>query len=95
MTHPHLPLFTAEQQAFEITEARKLIEENLGTQADVFCYPYGEYNKATLKLLKDHGFRYAFTIEQGYTTNQQNPYQLKRLFINGEESMKAFINKLH
>ncbi|WP_246303190.1 polysaccharide deacetylase family protein [Paenibacillus plantarum] len=94
MTHPHLPKLSAEQQAYEITEARKLIEEKLGTQADVFCYPYGEYNQTTLKVLKDYGFRYAFTIDQGYTTNQQYPYSLKRLFINGEESLKAFINKL-
>lgn len=95
MTHPHLAKLSAEEQAYQITEARKLIEEQLGTQADVFCFPYGEYNQTTLKLLKEHGFRYAFTIEQGYTTNQQSPYLLKRLFINGEESLKAFINKLH
>jgi peptidoglycan/xylan/chitin deacetylase (PgdA/CDA1 family) len=94
MIHPHLPKLSAEQQAYEITEARKLIEEKLGTQADVFCYPYGEYNQTTLKILKDYGFRYAFTIDQGYTTNQQSPYLLKRLFIHGEEGLKAFINKL-
>ncbi|MDR6553407.1 polysaccharide deacetylase family protein [Paenibacillus qinlingensis] len=94
MTHPHLPRLSAEQQAYEIKEARRLIEEKLGTQADVFCYPYGEYNQSTLKLLKEHGFRYAFTIDQGFTTNQQSPYLLKRLFVNGEESLKAFINKL-
>ncbi|WP_307435682.1 MULTISPECIES: polysaccharide deacetylase family protein [unclassified Paenibacillus] len=94
MTHPHLPQLSADQQAYEILEARKQIEEKLGTKADVYCYPYGEYNKTTLKLLKDHGFRYAFTIEQGYATNQQSPYLLKRLFINGEESLKSFIRKL-
>lgn len=94
MTHPHLPQFSADQQVYEILEARKQIEEKLGTKADVFCYPYGEYNKTTLKLLKDHEFRYAFTIEQGFATNQQSPYLLKRLFINGEESLKSFIRKL-
>lgn len=94
MTHPHLPQLSADQQAFEILEARKQIEEKLGTKADVYCYPYGEFNKTTLKLLKDHGFRYAFTIEQGNATNQQPPYLLKRLFINGEEGLKSFIRKL-
>lgn len=94
MTHPHLPRLSADQQAFEILEAKKQIEENLGTKADVYCYPYGEYNKTTLKLLKDHGFRYAFTIEQGNSTNQQSPYLLKRHFINGEEGLKSFIRKL-
>lgn len=94
MTHPHLPQLSADQQAFEILEARKQIEDKLGTKADVYCYPYGEYNKTTLKLLKDHGFRYAFTIEQGHAANQQSPYLLKRLFINGEEGLKSFIRKL-
>ncbi|WP_235550873.1 polysaccharide deacetylase family protein [Paenibacillus sp. Soil787] len=94
MTHPHLPQLSSDQQAYEILEARKQIEEKLGTKADVYCYPYGEYNKTTLKLLKDHGFRYAFTIDQGFATNQQSPYLLKRLFINGEEGLKSFIRKL-
>ncbi|WP_254777083.1 polysaccharide deacetylase family protein [Paenibacillus sp. yr247] len=94
MTHPHLPKLSANQQAYEILEARKQIEEQLGVKADVFCYPYGEFNKITLKILMDHGFRYAFTTQQGYATDQQPPYQLKRIFINGEEDLHSFIKKL-
>lgn len=94
MTHPYLNKLTAEEQAWEITEARKQIEENLGVTADVFCYPYGLYNNATLKILKDNGFRYAFTIDQGKTTPSQHPYKLKRVFVNGEESLSALIHKL-
>jgi peptidoglycan/xylan/chitin deacetylase (PgdA/CDA1 family) len=94
MTHPHLPKLSAEEQAYEILEAKQQIEKQLGTSADVFCYPYGEYNKTTLKLLQDNGFRYAFTIQQGHATDKQSPFILKRLFINGEESLDAFIRKL-
>jgi peptidoglycan/xylan/chitin deacetylase (PgdA/CDA1 family) len=94
MTHPHLPKLSAEQQAYEILEAKQQIEKQLGTPADVFCYPYGEYNKATLKILQDNGFRYAFTIQQGHATDKQSPFLLKRLFVNGEESLDAFIRKL-
>lgn len=94
MSHPHLPKLSADEQAYEIGEARKQIEERLGTKADIFCYPYGEHNKTTLKLLKHYGFRYAFTTEQGFATNEQSPYLLKRLFINGEEDLNAFAAKL-
>ncbi|MZQ82494.1 polysaccharide deacetylase family protein [Paenibacillus sp. 5J-6] len=94
MSHPHLPKLTAEEQAYEIVEARKLIEEHLGTKADVFCYPYGERNKTTLKLLKQHEFRFAFTIDQGFATNEQSPFLLKRLFVNGEEDLQAFVKLL-
>lgn len=94
MTHPYLTKLTAEEQAYEIMEARKQIEEKLGITADVFCYPYGQYNNATLKILKDNGFRYAFTIDQGKTTPKQHPYKLKRVFVNGEEDLAALVRKL-
>ncbi|TVY10489.1 polysaccharide deacetylase family protein [Paenibacillus cremeus] len=94
MTHPHLPKLSAEEQAYEIVEARRLIERHLGTKADVYCYPYGEYNQSTLTILKEYGFRYAFTIDQGKTTPDQHPYKLKRIFVNGEESMSKWKSKL-
>ncbi|MCS7462786.1 polysaccharide deacetylase family protein [Paenibacillus doosanensis] len=94
MTHPHLPLLKANDQLNEIAEAKRQIEERLGTTADVFCYPYGEWNQTTLKLLKEHHFRYAFTIEQGVTTPEQDQLKLKRIFVNGEESIDRWISRL-
>jgi len=95
MTHPSLPKLSAEKQAYEITEARKLIEANLkGTVADVFCYPYGQYNKDTLDILSKNGFRYAFTIDQGKTDSGQHPFKLKRIFVNGEEKLGTLVHKL-
>ncbi|OXM86705.1 polysaccharide deacetylase [Paenibacillus rigui] len=94
MTHPHLPRLKAADQAYQIVEARKQIEEQLGTAADIYCYPYGEWNAATLRVLREHQFRYAFTIEQGWTTPDQDALKLKRVFVNGEESLEQWISKL-
>ncbi|MFD0695559.1 polysaccharide deacetylase family protein [Paenibacillus sp. GCM10027628] len=94
MTHPYLSKLTAEKQKEEIMEARRQIEKQLGTKADVFCYPYGDFNSKTLAILKEVGFRYAFTIEQGRTTSSQKPLQLKRIYVNGEDSLAAWSKKL-
>lgn len=94
MTHPSLPKLSAADQTREIVEARRLIEEKLGTAADIYCYPYGQYNRETLDILKNNGFRYAFTIEQGKTAPGQHPYKLTRIFVNGEEKLSALIYKL-
>lgn len=94
MTHPHLPKLSAEQQEGEIVKSRKLIEEQLGTKADVFCYPYGEFNKHTLTILKENGFRYAFTIQQGKTTSKQPPLELKRIYVNGKDSLETWSERL-
>jgi peptidoglycan/xylan/chitin deacetylase (PgdA/CDA1 family) len=94
MSHPHLPRLSLEKQKLEIVESRKLIEEKLGGVADVFCYPYGEYNQRTLNLLKENKFQYAFTIQQGHASSSENPLLIKRLFIHGGENMDAFKKKL-
>jgi peptidoglycan/xylan/chitin deacetylase (PgdA/CDA1 family) len=94
MTHPHLPELTAEKQKEEITEARRQIEERLGTTADVFCYPYGEFDKHTLTILQEEGFRYAFTIEQGMTTSKQHPFKLTRIYVNAKDSLRIWSRKL-
>lgn len=94
MTHPHLPRLNKDQQFHEIMDARRLIEEKLGTTADIYCYPYGEFNKTTLAILEENHFRYAFTIEQGVTTPDQPPLKLKRIFVNGEESIDKWKYRL-
>jgi peptidoglycan/xylan/chitin deacetylase (PgdA/CDA1 family) len=95
MTHPHLPKLSAEKQAYEIAESKRLLQEQLGVASEVFCYPYGERNATTLKLLKEHGFRYAFTIDQGRTEPGQDPLLLRRLFVDGEQDMNRFKALLH
>jgi peptidoglycan/xylan/chitin deacetylase (PgdA/CDA1 family) len=94
MSHTSLSKLDKEKQLYEITEARKQIEERFDTAANVFCYPYGHYNQTTLSILKEQDFLLAFTIEQGRTDRTQDPYLLRRLFINGEEDLKMFITKL-
>ncbi|TBL70120.1 polysaccharide deacetylase family protein [Paenibacillus thalictri] len=94
MTHPYLTSLSKSDQAYEILEAKKQIEDQLGTTADIFCYPYGAYNAKTLAILKENGFRFAFTIEQGKTKTNQDPLKLKRIFVNGEEPTKTLIKNL-
>jgi peptidoglycan/xylan/chitin deacetylase (PgdA/CDA1 family) len=94
MTHPHLPELTAAEQKEEIMQSRRQIEQQLGTKADIFCYPYGEFNKQTLTILKEEGFRYAFTIRQGRTTSSQDPFHLKRIYVNSEDSLLQWSKKL-
>ncbi|WP_256257476.1 MULTISPECIES: polysaccharide deacetylase family protein [unclassified Paenibacillus] len=94
MTHPRMSKLSRDKQRHEIQEASRLIEEELGVKPDVFCYPYGDFNKDTLAILKELGFRYAFTIEQGRAASDQEPLQLKRIYVNGQDSLKQWAKKL-
>ncbi|WP_246320961.1 polysaccharide deacetylase family protein [Paenibacillus germinis] len=94
MTHPHLPQLSIEQQREEITESRRRIEHALGKSADVFAYPFGEYNEDTLKILKEEAFRYAFTTKEGYATPNQSPYELSRIVVRSEDDFATWVQKL-
>lgn len=49
----------------EIFESKKVLEEKLGQAVTVFIYPFGIRADVTERLLKEAGYQYAFTIEQG------------------------------
>ncbi|MDF2658117.1 MAG: polysaccharide deacetylase family protein [Paenibacillus sp.] len=93
-THPYLNKLSAEEQELEIAESIKQLKEHTGVDTLAFCYPYGNRNATTLKLLEKHGVRFAFTIDQGRTEPSQSPLELKRIFIGGKESMATFLKKL-
>lgn len=94
MTHPHLPKLSKKEQREEILQARALIEQELGKPADSFAYPYGEYNRATLKILKQAKFRYAFTTKEGWATNKQPPLLLHRLVVDSQKPFEYWVAQL-
>ncbi|MGG1550825.1 polysaccharide deacetylase family protein [Paenibacillus ferrarius] len=94
VTHPHLPKLDQAHQRAEIMDARRKIEAVLGKPAPVFAYPYGEYNRTTLRILRKNGFRYAFSTDDGWATNRQNPYKLKRIVVRSEDALETWARKL-
>ena len=47
----------------EVTEDIKNSLHNLNGENLAFAYPYGEYSPSTIKIVKDLGFKMAFTTE--------------------------------
>ncbi|NBD24176.1 polysaccharide deacetylase family protein [Paenibacillus glycinis] len=93
-THPYLPLHPAKAQRDEIAGSKAAIEQNLGTPVTAIAYPYGLRSEETMRLVKQSGYRYAFTFDDGWTSSAQDPYLLKRLFISGDQSLTDFERKL-
>lgn len=52
VAHPMLSTLSVSEQYLEIEQARKRLEEVLGTRVDQFAYPYGDYTQDTLEILR-------------------------------------------
>lgn len=82
--HEWLSRLTPDGQAAEIDASTDLLDRiGVSAQERTFCYPYGDYNAATLDTLAVRGYRMAFTSEVGLARlGEQSPLKLSRLDTN-------------
>ena len=51
-----------------------MLEQVIGKEIKVFCYPGGAYTKLHVQLVKDAGYRYARTVAR-YIFTADDPYE--------------------
>lgn len=73
----------------DLKKSQEICESSL-----VFCYPFGHYNDYAKSLLKEAGFKLAFTTEYGKVRRGMDPYQLPRIRMSKGTSLASFINKI-
>jgi hypothetical protein len=67
LNHLYLSNLPADLQATEIISGKKYVEDCIGIEDHIFCYPGGKYTNRTIELVKEAGFKYARTIDMGFT----------------------------
>jgi peptidoglycan/xylan/chitin deacetylase (PgdA/CDA1 family) len=85
-THPIMSRIPDSQLKEEVEVPKKIIEQRLGTRADVFCYPNGgqdDFNEKTISALKDSGYIAAVTGMPGFedTMTDTDMYRIKRFHL--------------
>lgn len=64
--------------------------KNIIGNCTVFCYPFGHYNDNAIKVLKDGGYKLAFTTKSGRVYPGQNKFALPRVRMSKGISLSAF-----
>ena len=62
--------------------------------ADIFCYPFGQYNDLDIKVLKENGYKLAFTTKGGRVKKGSSKYELTRVRISGNTGISEFKKKV-
>ncbi|MDP3142515.1 MAG: polysaccharide deacetylase family protein [Candidatus Omnitrophota bacterium] len=63
----------------QIFESKKILEQKIGRPIDYFCYPLGGHNEYIKKMVKDAGYKAAFTTNKGKGKLNQDIYAIKRV----------------
>jgi len=93
-SHQYMTKQETEDQLYEVTRSKEILEEKLGTEIKTFAYPFGVYNTDLQAMLQDAGYTTARGLETGVTHNTDNLYNLSSYLIRRDfEDFKYFVNQ--
>ena len=96
VTHRSMTDLTDEQLKEELVESKKKLEAELGHRVNYIAYPTGTYNLHIAQMVKEAGYKAAFTIKYGNVDAASNVYALERVPVfHTEDTMKSFKERLH
>ena len=95
VTHRSLTDLTDDQLRRELAGARRDIRDHLGKESDFIAYPTGTYNLHIGQIVKDEGYKAAFTIKYGNVDLGSNIYAIEREPVfHTENTNKSFLERL-
>jgi hypothetical protein len=79
MSHVPMPQLSPEAQASEIETSRVTLETRLGSPVEWFAYPNGNHDLSSMTLVREAGFRAAFSTRDGPVVPGQDRFALSRI----------------
>jgi|SRR5579871_768469 len=76
VSHRHLWNLSPEELAAEINPCRPILEDILGTEVRMFCYPRGRYDSNVIGALKQAGYWGARTVRMLATGLEFEPFEM-------------------
>jgi peptidoglycan/xylan/chitin deacetylase (PgdA/CDA1 family) len=90
VTHPNLLAIGEEEARAELQGSKRELEERIGREVSVFCYPAGLYGERDRRLVAEAGFRAACTCEPGLNTPETDRLLLRRIQIDARDRLLDF-----
>ncbi|MCR5175393.1 MAG: polysaccharide deacetylase family protein [Anaerovibrio sp.] len=95
VTHKSMTEASDEQIMEELVRSKETIKDKLGKEADYIAYPTGTYNLHIAQMVKDAGYKGAFTIRYDTVNRNSNVYALERVPIfHTENTNKDFLERI-
>lgn len=92
LSHPHLTQIPLKEAKKEIEDSKKFIEDKTGIKVKYFCYPYGDFNKDIMELVKNAGYELAVVTPSTRIKNTR--YSMIRTGIYGHNNFLIYRIKI-
>ncbi len=98
VNHPFLSTCKGSQLQDELIHSKQRLTKLLKVPIDFLCYPYGNFNLATILAAKNAGYKAAFAIFDQVPLWNIDVYALPRIQISARQSINEFklkVSKIH
>lgn len=89
VSHKDITKMTLINVDYEAKESKEYLEKLLNKKMQVIAYPYGRYNRSTIKVIQKY-YDYAVTFGYGNIFSRSGNYELKRIPIYNNVNIKSF-----
>jgi peptidoglycan/xylan/chitin deacetylase (PgdA/CDA1 family) len=98
-SHRILSHLTPKEQAFEMNESKKVLEDKIGQKVNSIAYPVGQRNcftEQTCSIAKESDYKLGFSFINGFNDSpaEDDLFQLKRIGIDGNPSIALIKQKV-
>ena len=94
-THAYLPALRLEAKRREIEGGERKLAETFGVQVNSFAYPFGDYEREDVDLVRTVGFTSAVTTQPGIATDVSDErFEIRRIKVTGQDNMFVFRMRL-
>lgn len=96
MNHPDLLKLDKKELLYEIETSKKVLEENLKCKIDLFAYPGGAFSPYIIEVVRQAGYKAAFTTNSKINIKLQMRYiyMLRRMTVDVDDSFLRFLVKV-
>jgi len=92
--HPFLTKISTEEMDKELAGSKKQLEDLLGKEITVICYPFGFYDENVINAAQTAGYQAGLTFDQDAWQNSQELMALKRISVYPEMNVVKFLERL-
>ncbi|SHK57558.1 Polysaccharide deacetylase [Selenomonas ruminantium] len=95
VNHRSMTDLTDDELRAELVDSKKKAETELGHAVNYIAYPTGTYNLHIAQMVKEAGYKAAFTIKYGNVDKASNIFALERVPIfHTEDTNKDFVERI-
>lgn len=92
--HDDLSKLNETEQIETLKNAKTSLEKIIEKPVNFVAYPFGRHNPNTRIAAEKSGYKLGFNLNGNFADRKDNNFNMDRIYVNGNDSLKEFENKL-